>query len=510
MNPPFTRQESILSFGGTYKERLKDRFPSRREVIDERMSYCSYFLLLADELLGKGGRIAAVLPASILRKDSDKKLRKMLLDEYWIHFVLIRQDAMNFSEETVLHEILLIAEKGKRGPTSFILLKELDGSLAPTIEHLSRISKEGEIIREAKFELRKIAQNALDSRNLFRNIALANYELMKYWDSIFTNPKLVEVSKTKAVLTEGARSRKGGSFPEMSLISPQTPDLSNRDVWIITAYSENSIIVKNRHSEDLITIPRRCVLPSLRRITGQTKMDVSYYEEFVVHKKFPHNESFLALGGLEGKQISTKWAAYLAERKTNFAIRERFMIGSPGTNLFAYYSNPPRVFPNMMICLRDLSDDEAKIWSLWFNSTINFVQVLLERVPTGWSKVRQYVLDELKVLSIENLSADEKNRLLSVFENVRHEDFPCVWVQLARNLNHDKIPKDKLEKYLQHFEGIQDEFGKIFEPRLKIDRAIMTVLGIEEEAQQDLLEKIYLYLIDEIMILDNIIEGRED
>jgi hypothetical protein len=510
MNPPFTRQESILSFGETYKERLRDRFPSRNEVIDERMSYCSYFILLADELIGKGGKIAAVLPASILRKDTDKKLRKTLLDEYWIQYILIRQDAMNFSEETVLHEILLIAEKGKKGPTSFVLLKELDGSLAPTIDHLSKISKEGEIVQDAKFELRKISQDALDSRNLFKNIALANYELIKFWDSICTNPKLIEVSKTKTVLTEGARSRKGGSFPEMSLINPQTPDLSNRDIWIIEALSENSIIAKNRSSEDLITIPKRCVLPSLRRITGQTKIDVSDYEEFVVHRKFPNYENFLALGEVTTRGISNKWSAYLKERKSNFAIRERFMIGSPGTNLFAYYSNPPRVFPNMMICLRDLSDEEAKIWSLWFNSAINFVQILIERVPTGWSKVRQYVLEELKVISVDKLSIDEKKQLLSIFESVRHEDFPCVWVQLARNLKSDRIPKSKLEKYLQHFEGIQDQFGKGFEPRLKIDRAIMRVLGIDEKAQQDLLEKIYLYLIDETMVLDKIIEGEND
>ncbi len=237
---------------------------------------------------------------------------------------------------------------------------------------------------------------------------------------------------------------------------------------------------------------------------------MSDYEEFIVHKKFPNYENFLALGGVKNRQISKKWSDYLKERKSNFAIRERFMIGSPGTNLFAYYSNPPRVFPNMMICLRDLSDEGSKIWSLWFNSAINFVQVLIERVPTGWSKVRQYVLGELKVLSVDKLSADEKEQLLSVFESVCHEDFPCVWVQLARNLKSDRIPKSKLEKYLQHFEGIQDHLGKGFEPRLKIDRAIMTVLGIDEKAQKDLLEKIYLYLIDETMVLDKIIEGEED
>lgn len=510
MNPPFTRQESILSFGDTYKGKLRDRFPARNDVIDERMSYCSYFILLADKLLGEGGKISAVLPASILRKDTDRKLRKMLFDEYWIQYILVRQDAMNFSEETVLHEILLIAEKGKQGDTCFVLLKELDGSLAPTIEHLAKISKEGEIIKEKKFELRKVSQKLLDPRNLFKSISLANYELIKFWDSLRAHPKLIEVSKTKATLTEGARSRKGGNFPEMSLINAQTPDLSSRDIWIAQAIAEDSVTVKNRASGDSVTIPKKCILPSLRRITGQNRLDVSDYEEFVVHKKFPHHERFLSLGGIKSRQIPKAWSVYLKDRESNFAIRERFMIGSPGTTLFAYYSNLPRVFPNMMICLRNLSDEEAKIWSLWFNSAINFVQVLIERVPTGWSKIRQYVLEELKVLSFKDLSANDKKRLLSVFENIRHEVFPSVWIQLARNLQSERIPQDKLKAYLHHFDGIGEQFGKGFSPRLAIDKAIMTVLGIDEKAQESLLRELYLYLLDETMVLDNIIEGNED
>jgi hypothetical protein len=113
----------------------------------------------------------------------------------------------------------------------------------------------------------------------------------------------------------------------------------------------------------------------LRRITGQNRIDVSQYEEFVVHKRFPQSERLLAHFQTKDKRITSKWSRYLKLRVTNFAVRERFMIGSPGTNLFACYSNPPRVFPNMIISLCGLSEEEAKIWSLWFNSSLNFMQV---------------------------------------------------------------------------------------------------------------------------------------
>jgi hypothetical protein len=70
-----------------------------------------------------------------------------------------------------------------------------------------------------------------------------------------------------------------------------------------------------------------------------------------------------------------------------------------------------------------LKDEEAKIWSLWFNSSINFVQLIIERVPTGWSKVRQYVLEELKVLAIDKLSKDEKDLLLRIFDETSKEEY---------------------------------------------------------------------------------------
>lgn len=511
MNPPFTRQESILSFGETYKSKLKDRFPKYAKIIDERMSYCSYFILLADELIRRNGKIAAVLPASVLRKDTDRKLRKMLFDKYWIQYVIIRQDAMNFSEETVLHEILLIAEKGKQGSTSFVLLKHLDESLAPTIQHISKITANGEVSKDKDFEVRKVQKENLDYRNLFRHLALANNELLIFWEKLRTNDKLIDVGKNKITITEGARSRRGGHFPELSLLNIETPDLSNRDLWIIREESQESVTVRNRFSNDEFTIPKQRIYPSLRRITGQAKIDVSDYEEFVICRTFPDSRLFLSLCGISGFQrIPKEWTKYLEGREANFAVRERFMIGSPSTNLFAYYSNPPRVFPNMAICIKNLKDEEAKIWALWFNSSVNFVQLIIERVPTGWSKVRQYVLEELKVLAVDKLSKDEKDLLLSIFEEISQEEFPSIWVQIARNLKPELIPESKLNAFVEHFKGIKEEFNKGFIPRLKIDKAILNILRITEQEQQTFLHEMYLYLLDEIMVLDNIVEGKDE
>ena len=116
----------------------------------------------------------------------------------------------------------------------------------------------------------------------------------------------------------------------------------------------------------------------------------------------------------------------------------------------------------------------------------------------------------MKVLSVSKLSKEEKERLLLVFDSVSKQDFPSIWIQLARNLHEDRIDKSKLKEYSLHFEGINEHFGKGFIPRLEIDKVIMEAIGIDKESQEKMLEEIYLYLLDEIFVLDNIIEGEEE
>jgi type I restriction-modification system DNA methylase subunit len=67
MNPPFTRQERIPE---EYKNKLADRFSEYSSVLTGQMGFHGYFLLLADAFLNIDGRLAFVLPATVLRLQS--------------------------------------------------------------------------------------------------------------------------------------------------------------------------------------------------------------------------------------------------------------------------------------------------------------------------------------------------------------------------------------------------------------------------------------------------------
>ncbi|KKK65405.1 hypothetical protein LCGC14_2974450, partial [marine sediment metagenome] len=62
---------------------------NRKKYIDKNMGLHGYFLIHADHMLKKGGRIAMVLPTSTFTTDYTKKLLEFLQDKaYSINYVI--------------------------------------------------------------------------------------------------------------------------------------------------------------------------------------------------------------------------------------------------------------------------------------------------------------------------------------------------------------------------------------------------------------------------------------
>jgi len=150
MNPPFTRSVGgNLLFGSLPK--------SERTILQKELSAVlrkkgwegigqaglgAVFTLMADEYLEKDGVLALVLPRAVLSGVSWSKVREMLLKNYHIKYIVTSYEgnSWNFSENTDLSEVLIVAKKKKdAGYTLFVNLfekpeKELDaGYIAQTV-----------------------------------------------------------------------------------------------------------------------------------------------------------------------------------------------------------------------------------------------------------------------------------------------------------------------------------------------------------------------------------------
>lgn len=122
MNPPFTRSVGgNLLFGSLPKsERAELQRYLSRILKGQGLTGIgqaglgAVFVFLADRYLFPNGRLGLVLPRAVLSGVSWRKVRERLLTDYHVEFVITSYEgpnAWNFSENTNLSEILLVARK---------------------------------------------------------------------------------------------------------------------------------------------------------------------------------------------------------------------------------------------------------------------------------------------------------------------------------------------------------------------------------------------------------------
>jgi hypothetical protein len=208
------------------------------------------------------------------------------------------------------------------------------------------------------------------------------------------------------------------------------------------------------------------------------------------------------------------WENYLNNKLCYLGTIETFHIEAPNTYFFAYFSgDQKRVFSSIFNNVINFDENEAKINCLWLNSAINLLQLFVERIPTGWFKIRQYVLKSLKVIDIHKLKETEKEELLNVFEDISDNEFPCIWKQILRNVSTTDV--SLLNKYIicETFHISDSDYEELinnpFEPRIKMDMAILNILFPRKKRQdiEDILNQVYLYLIDEIIVAKQLVSN---
>ena len=120
MNPPFTRSDRIPTLIGDraredlMKQNLK--FGGTKTTNLFAAGLAKPFLVLADRLCKSKGRLAMVLPNSVLSRDAWADIRKGIANSYTIEYVVISfaRGVPNFSSDTQFREILLVLRKRQR------------------------------------------------------------------------------------------------------------------------------------------------------------------------------------------------------------------------------------------------------------------------------------------------------------------------------------------------------------------------------------------------------------
>ena len=477
MNPPFTRQERIPE---EYKSMLNERFKDYEKYLHGQLGYFGYFILLADRFLEKNGRMALVLPATVLRIKSCEGIRKLWAERYHIEYIVTTWRRSAFSESVRFREILIVARKckpNKNAKTGIAVLKELPRTnkqareIAEFLKHSKRNWENDQMV--VKFY--NYSKLRRDVENWFKYVSVSDLGLVDIFEELLRTDKL----KKLRLISDFIRGYelRGGLVTGLIINSSMDRALKSKDIWILL--NEEKDHAKFRH-KSLTTlkfeVANKSLRHTIRRPAGIKTIDVTRELDHVIIEPWDEKE-FSQLQKIASIKITADSMASIRtdvkNRMGNLFIVRRLNLSAPRTHALAFYSSKPAAPVKLLWSLKT-SDENAKILSLFFNSSINILQSLLQRSETegAFIGLSKYILNEFSVIDPSKLSQSEKKYLFNIFNQVAKQELPSLLDQLRSKHSTRRL----------------------------IDHAFLKILGYKGDITK-FLDRLYESLAEEILIL---------
>jgi type I restriction-modification system DNA methylase subunit len=494
MNPPFTRQERLPK---EYKDGLFKRLREYKSQLSGQLGLWGYFLLLADRFVKEGGRIALVYPSRPLGAKSAKQIRRFISINYDVEYIVTSWQRAAFSESTQYREILLILRKlhsRRKHETQTCRIVNLK-LLPKNMEEAHSIAEEMKMLKSEYNSERMMAaivtQEELEDTidNWFVHVASFDPKISKTWVTFSAHAikKLLPfrnyIKKRKLDIIRGVETRGQYGFPfyEAFVVKDQNKALKSHDLWFAEKAKDTTILVRNRFTNEAIEIAKKKLCHGIRRASGLKTIDLSNSQDYVVIEPFEGIERFLPSKSVDNfRSHSQSWKKYVRSRFGEFLISRRFDLSATGTHFLAFYSAEPTTGQNLW-SLKGVNEEEAKILSLWFNSTLNLLQIYLQRMETrgAWMEINDGMINDFLLFDICSLKKNEKKHLLDLFEQLKNMEFPSIIEQLKTK----------------------------FAPRKELDTKFLQLMGYSSSEVDQLLNYLYPALAEEIQKLKTLMEG---
>ncbi|MEM3390459.1 MAG: hypothetical protein QXO75_04600 [Nitrososphaerota archaeon] len=427
MNPPFTRSVGgNLLFGGLSKDERKELQKYFAQVLKElnlsgigQAGLGAAFVFLADKYLEEGGRIGLVLPRAVLSGVSWGKVRDLLLENYQLEYIITSYEGpngWNFSENTNLSEVLLVARKRKKRRSS-----EEDKNY--------NIGSEGDKVegeRDYTFfvNLKKRPTNELESIYLGSKLK-----------DIYSKPELYDI---KSLDTSPYFLKIGGKT--VGEVYSSLLEENNIGAYNFFYQTElNRVVLMLR--EGIVYLPDQgkvgsIELTNLSNLGAEIGPDVrQIHDAFKVTNDQGIYKTFWGYDSSVINTISQKPNAYLAPKNADKArelwkkrgkllIVERAWL-STYTVLAIYLDSD--VLSNVWWSIR-LDDQDAKLLTIWMNSTIGLILLtsIAEITRGPWVKFKKEHLSNMPVLNVRKLNNNARDALLRLYDQVCNLKFQAL------------------------------------------------------------------------------------
>ncbi len=492
-NPPFTRGERLSP---TYKAFLQEFFSRQTSFTGEIKSlFCSknmplhgYFLLDMDRFLRPGGRFGVVLPASTLHLAGLRGVRKYLLEQYSLEYV-ITSEVESFSEDSDLKEIILIGRVREEGApaevmTTYVtifapLTPQNYTEFATSIEQPVKMNQAGNSIRTRRVKSEEMREGIADWSTFFPPESNVGLE-----ESLWSGGKVGRVRDLECEAIEAFRGFRQDFAKYWAVPNPY---------WTLKESRPDYITVQNVEDPKIqIIFPASTWHRGLSRPEFYPRPLIEAGDYFILKESqttdhevgtaqylawlkqqfsndTPHYEKFLQ----QFRQIGIKF-----DFKGRIAFCHRIDVT---TSKIICFLCPTAVQLNQnWFSIRGLDPIAEEILVAWFNSTL-FIATYMQRRrtqrgPYGQTAVREF--REYLVPLLGKLDSEQKIHVIDQFREFnqsREFDFP-INEQISRCLYQDTSRK---------------EFDLVV-----LDA--MQVFPSQRQKQRKFLEPIYRYIVENI------------
>ena len=422
MNPPFVRSVGgNLLFGSIPDQRGEMQAELARRLRENDLSASStaglgsVFTAVADRHVKEGGRIALVLPAAVATGVAWGRTRHLINHGYVLETVIASHDPerWNFSENTDLSEVLLIARKRDRlkdsdksvadEPTQFVNLWRNPSSSAYALAIAEQIS------RGAAAPLGSAIKPRHDMSELIVGTCKYGEAVELPWGAVRSDAWLgcafaqTNLVRTAWFLRDGHLYRPGDNrvhalpvrkFGDLAILGPDRRDIA--DGFTIATGRTRYPAFWGHDAELVRSIemsPNKWLAPRARAATGRPLRDA----------------------GLLWGRAGTLMVAERIWLNTQRSLAVRL-----NTSALSNVWWPVR--------LREENDRAEKVLALWLNSTLGLLTSIAHRVPTrgAWIQFKKPTIENLPVLDVAALSKDQLRQLADVYDSVATKELNTI------------------------------------------------------------------------------------
>jgi len=401
MNPPFTRSVGgNLLFGSVpEKERsvmqkdLAKLLKSSNVSASSTAGLGSVFVAIGDRALKQNGRIALVLPKALLSGVSWKPTRDIINRRYVLEYLIVSQDPerWNFSENTSLSEVLVVAKKiGESDQT---------GQEKVTCVNLWKN-------RLTSFEALSIAQTLIENEpssviddqgalDIDIGEEKCGEALTVPWSDLRSGAWMLPCSFAQSDLTRAAYHLLKGV------------------IWLPAAGVNGNLPLCPLGTLGDLGPDVRDIHDGFKVVKGKTSYSAFWgHDAALVVTLAQESNCFLSALSTAKVKRHLRKAADLWPKAGRILLAERLRFNSQRLSAVRIDS---KVLSNTWWPLSFNKEDDAveKALILWLNSSFGLIILLAHRIETegAWMKFRKPVLQGMPVLSVGGLKAKQLTSL---------------------------------------------------------------------------------------------------